>query len=155
MRRQLARARAEVNRKLSALKSTTVQGDSHCTGGTSHQPWSSDTDGSSEIDDSSDSDGSDDGGSSSPHTSDGNSSSSQSDTLTDPPGSLRSDLAYWQATRNVPLNAVTELLHILRRHGVEDIPLDARTLMQTPMNVQLIVRTVGGPLHQALTINSV
>ena len=137
MRRQLARARAEVNRKLSALKSTTVQGDSHCTGGTSHQPWSSDTDGSSEIDDSSDSDGSDDGGSSSPHTSDGNSSSSQSDTLSDPPASLRSDLAYWQATRNVPLNAVTELLHILRRHGVEDIPLDARTLMQTPMNVQL------------------
>ena len=145
MRRQLARARAEVNRKLSALKSTTVQGDSHCTGGTSHQPWSSDTDGSSEIDDSSDSDGSDDGGSSSPHTSDGNSSSSQSDTLTDPPGSLRSDLAYWQATRNVPLNAVTELLHILRRHGVEDIPLDARTLMQTPMNVQL--RNIRGGLY--------
>ena len=118
-----------------------------------------DSDRSSDSDDTGDSDDSDDtgdsdrstdsddmnGGSSSPGTSDGNSSSSDENAFNHEPPSLRSDLASWQATSNVSMNAVTALLHILRRHGIQDLPLDARTLMQTPVNVQL--RSIRGGLY--------
>lgn len=47
--------------------------------------------------------------------------------------SFRQDLAQWSIKHNITATALTSLLHLLREHrvGVE-LPLDGRTLLETP-----------------------
>lgn len=44
------------------------------------------------------------------------------------------DLRQWALNFKIPLVAVTSLLKLLNRHGVEGLPLDARTLVKTPID---------------------
>ena len=45
---------------------------------------------------------------------------------------LADKLCKWTNKFKINQNAVTSLLHILSRHGHNDLPLDARTLLKTP-----------------------
>ena len=50
---------------------------------------------------------------------------------------LKEDMLAWYLKYNVKQDALTGLLHILREHGVDGLPLDARTLVGTPQNIEL------------------
>ena len=57
--------------------------------------------------------------------------------------SISEELASWATKNNCRRDAVNELLKILRRHGHDSLPKDARTLLQTPRQV-LAVNKCGG-----------
>lgn len=46
--------------------------------------------------------------------------------------SLLNELANWAITHKLTLTSVTNLLKILKSHGMTELPKDARTLLQTP-----------------------
>lgn len=48
------------------------------------------------------------------------------------------DIRIWQSEFNIPINAVTKLLHILRKDKNLDLPLDARTILNFPRKVDVI-----------------
>ena len=50
--------------------------------------------------------------------------------------SFSDQLGNWAKKYNIPNNATTELLHILKPH-VSDLPLDARTLLKTPRSLNI------------------
>lgn len=45
---------------------------------------------------------------------------------------IRSELAEWALKNKCTRKTLNDLLAILRRHGHNDLPADARTLLQTP-----------------------
>ena len=53
------------------------------------------------------------------------------------------DIATWVHEFNIPLNALTKLLHILRKNKNFDFPLDARTTLNFPRKVDVISRCGG------------
>ena len=53
------------------------------------------------------------------------------------------DLATWVHEFNIPLNALTKLLHILRKNKKFDFPLDARTMLNFPRKVDVLSRCGG------------
>ena len=55
---------------------------------------------------------------------------------------MRTDLAEWAVSENVPRNSITKLLKILRKHNME-VPAQASTLLQKPRNLK-IQRKSGG-----------
>ena len=57
--------------------------------------------------------------------------------------SISEELASWATKNNCRRDAMNELLKILRRHGHDSLPKDARTLLQTPRQV-LAVNKCGG-----------
>lgn len=52
--------------------------------------------------------------------------------------SLLNDLTNWAITHKLTLISVTNLLKILRSHGMTELPKDARTLLQTPAKTKII-----------------
>nr|CAH7767570.1 unnamed protein product [Callosobruchus chinensis] len=49
--------------------------------------------------------------------------------------SLLDDLESWALHNKIPVNAVSELLGILRAHGKSKLPKDGRTLLETPLSI--------------------
>lgn len=56
---------------------------------------------------------------------------------------LRNRLAEWVNQHRIAKRAVNELLQILKSSGMDSLPLDYRTLLQTPVNVE-ITKVAGG-----------
>lgn len=57
---------------------------------------------------------------------------------------LAQDLRVWAVKRNVTLNALTELMAILRGHNHKYLPMYAQTLLRTPRNTALLIRELEG-----------
>ena len=57
--------------------------------------------------------------------------------------SLSEDIASWAVKHQITRSALTELLSALHKHGHEDIPKDARTLLRTPRNVPSVEKCGG------------
>lgn len=55
----------------------------------------------------------------------------------EPEATLAGDLKLWALDALIPQNHVTSLLHTLKKHNIQDIPLDARTLLSTPQKVKI------------------
>ena len=53
------------------------------------------------------------------------------------------DIATWSHEFHLPLNALTKLLHIVRKDKKFDFPLDARTTLNFPRKVDVISRCGG------------
>lgn len=51
---------------------------------------------------------------------------------------LFTDLANWAKTSRVHLVHLTSLLKLLEKHGLKDIPKDARTLLRTPRRTEIV-----------------
>ena len=60
-----------------------------------------------------------------------------------PPVSINEELASWCTRNKSTHRASNELLDILRRHGLDQLPKDVRTLLQTPRTVQTVNRCGG------------
>jgi hypothetical protein len=57
--------------------------------------------------------------------------------------SLACDLARWAIGSNATVKDVTNLLKVLRTHGMTYLPADARTLLQTPRSVNVVEKCGG------------
>lgn len=57
---------------------------------------------------------------------------------------LAQDLRVWAVKRNVTLNALSELMAILRRHNHKHLPMYAQTLLRTPRSTALLIRELEG-----------
>ncbi|KYM96522.1 hypothetical protein ALC62_12823 [Cyphomyrmex costatus] len=58
--------------------------------------------------------------------------------------SLNEDLQTLVIKHNIPHNTVNELLQILKKHGHSELPNDIRTLMSTPRNASVNIKSLGG-----------
>ncbi|MGH0151617.1 UNVERIFIED_CONTAM: hypothetical protein FKN15_037057 [Acipenser sinensis] len=55
--------------------------------------------------------------------------------------SLVEDIASWMTTNQIKHNAADDLLKLLIKHGSTDLPSSARTLLETPKNVQVEMKS--------------
>lgn len=44
----------------------------------------------------------------------------------------------WSLQNKITLTALSQLLKILKKHGIENLPLDARTVLKTPRATQIV-----------------
>lgn len=63
---------------------------------------------------------------------------------------LTLELRSWAIDKNINKRAVTELLKILRSAGINFLPKDSRTLLETPRNVEIIDLGGGKYWHNGL-----
>jgi hypothetical protein len=56
---------------------------------------------------------------------------------------LRCDLAAWACSSSATFKDITNLLKLLQKYGVSSLPSDARTLVQTPRNVNVLEKCGG------------
>lgn len=66
--------------------------------------------------------------------------------------SLSKELASWATTNQCRREPLNELLEILRRHGHDSLPKDARTLLQTPRQVSTINKCSGQYIYFGIAI---
>lgn len=59
--------------------------------------------------------------------------------------SLSDDLRDWANSNRISMRAIDQLLRILKSNGINSVPLNHRTLLHTPINIE-IVPTAGGSL---------
>lgn len=58
-------------------------------------------------------------------------------------GNFPSELANWACKNEIKRTALNQLLQLLRNNGHSDLPIDSRTLLQTPQTVNTIARCGG------------
>lgn len=63
---------------------------------------------------------------------------------------LTSELRTWAIEKNINKRAVTALLKILRSAGINSVPKDSRTLLETPRKVEIINLAGGKYWHNSL-----
>lgn len=77
------------------------------------------------------------------HNTINNNDSAESSTASSP--SLRTDLQDWANYHRISKRAVDGLLGILNSHGINSLPKNNRTLLKTPVNLE-IIEIAGGEL---------
>lgn len=58
------------------------------------------------------------------------------DTVTNPESLILSDISRWAAKSGCSRECLNQLLLILRKHGMTELPADSRTLLETPRHVE-------------------
>lgn len=64
--------------------------------------------------------------------------------------SIKNDLRKWALTHNIPHMAMKDLLAVLDKNGIEDLPKDPRTLLKTPRRVSIQEMGSGEYWHYGL-----
>lgn len=67
--------------------------------------------------------------------------------------SLVNQLMQWALSNKLTLKSVSELLKILRAHGMTELPKDGRTLLKTPPVTDIIEMGTGQFWHSGIEIN--
>lgn len=58
--------------------------------------------------------------------------------------SFKEQLIHWINQHRISKRAVNDLLNILSLNGIDDLPKDYRTLLQTPVSVHMTIKNVAG-----------
>ncbi|VEN47147.1 unnamed protein product [Callosobruchus maculatus] len=66
--------------------------------------------------------------------------------------SFKDELRLWAVSHNIPQNAVTDLLGILRSHTTHLLPKDCRTLLKTPRAIDILPLGNGSYCHFGLKV---
>lgn len=75
------------------------------------------------------------------------------DTPNNPQNTLEQNLVNWSVSNKIPRVAVTELLKILSKNGIKGLPLDSRTLLNTPRIITIEDLNPGKYIHLGLEKN--
>ena len=66
---------------------------------------------------------------------------------------LLNELRQWALHNKISLTAMSQLLKLLNRAGIENLPLDARTVLKTPRTTKIVSMGMGEFWYDGITRN--